>query len=56
MREQSRILLFATAFGVGLCSRVAFVLACHFGPEELLFQVAFGGLIDIIKTRGGAAW
>ena len=42
MRGQSRILLSATAFGVRLYSRVAFVLACHFGPEELLFRLRSG--------------
>ena len=42
MREQSRILLSATAFGVRLCSRVAFVLAHHFGPEEFLFRLRSG--------------
>jgi hypothetical protein len=42
MREQSRILLFATAFGVGLRPRVAFVPPHHFGPEEFLFGLRSG--------------
>ena len=34
MLEQSRIPLFATAFGVRLRSRVAFVPACHLVPKN----------------------